>query len=211
MPRPARVVLALLVAEVAVFTASTFPGVRADEGFHPLIDGWLQGGGYVTAAVLASLRPFSGRSQPAVWAWMAGGVAARAVGFVLFLGVVRWQRPPPFPSMADAAWLAMYGLLLVGVVGLTRQRARRLSTNLVLDGAVGALALAAVVVAVLYEALLALAGTGYPGRRRRGQPRVPGARPEPARGHPRPGDARRPPRSAGGVGPRGGPHRRRGQ
>jgi hypothetical protein len=30
--------------------------------------------------------------------------ATRALGFVLFLAVVRWHDPPPYPSIADAAW-----------------------------------------------------------------------------------------------------------
>jgi hypothetical protein len=55
----AQVLLALLVLEVAVFAVSTLPGVRSSAGFDPLIDGWLQGAGHITAAALAVLRPLT--------------------------------------------------------------------------------------------------------------------------------------------------------
>jgi diguanylate cyclase len=160
--RTAQALLALLVLEVVAFTVSTLPGVRSSPGFDPLIDGWLQGAGYVTAAALAVLRPLVTRVDRAVWGWLAAAVVARALGFVLFLAVVRGQQPPPYPSVADAGWLAMYLFLLVGLVGLTRLRTLRLSTTLLLDGAVGALAATAVAVALLYPALLMLTAPGTP-------------------------------------------------
>ena len=160
--RTAQALLALLVLEIAVFTVTTVPGVRSSPGFDPLIDGWLQGAAYVTAAALAVLRPITSTVDRAVWAWLAAAVVARALGFVLFLGIVRLQEPPPYPSLADAGWLAMYPCLLVGLVGLARLRTLRLSTTLLLDGAVGALAATAVAVALLYPAVVMLSAPGTP-------------------------------------------------
>ena len=163
---PALLVMALLVIEVLVFAVSTLPGFRAavgaDEGFDPLFDGWLQGAGYVTAAVLAVLRPLASRVDRAIWAWLAAGVTARALGFVIYLAFVRNEQTPPYPSAADASWLAMYVFLLAGLVELTRSRARRLSTMLVLDAAVGVLAAAAVAVALLNRTVVSLAVPGTP-------------------------------------------------
>ncbi len=158
--RPAQALVALLVLELIVFTVSTVPGVRSAPGFDPLLDGWLQGAGYVTAAALAVLRPLTSAVDRAIWVWLAAAVVARALGFVLFLAVVRWQEPPPYPSLADAAWLSMYLCLLVGVVGLVRLRTLRLSTTLLLDGAVGALAASAIAVALLYPAVWSSAHPG---------------------------------------------------
>jgi len=98
----------------------------------------------------------------AIWGWLAAAVTARAVGFVLFLAVVRRQQPPPYPSVADVAWLAMYVLMLAGLVELARRRAHRLSTMLVLDAAVGVLAAAALAVALLYRTVVSLAAPGIP-------------------------------------------------
>jgi diguanylate cyclase (GGDEF)-like protein len=165
--RTARVVLAVLLLEILAFGVSTVPGVRAaldfHAGFDPLLDGWLQGAAYVTAAVLALLRPFASRVDRAIWAWLAAAVGARALGFVLFLSYVRRQDPPPYPSVADAAWLAMYALMLAGLVELARRRTHRLSALMVLDAAVGVLAAAAIAVALLYRTVLALAAPRIPG------------------------------------------------
>jgi hypothetical protein len=37
---------------------------------------------------------------------VSGAVALRAIGFVIFLAIVRTMQPQPSPSAADAAWLA---------------------------------------------------------------------------------------------------------
>ncbi len=161
-PRVVAPILVLLLVEVVAFLVTTLPGVRAEPGFDPLIDGWLQGAGYVTAAVVAALRPLTSPVDRAIWAWLAAALGARALGFVLFLGYVRHQQPPPYPSVADAAWLAMYAFMLAGLVQLARQRARRLSTSLILDAAVGVLAASALAVAVLYRTVLSLAAPGTP-------------------------------------------------
>jgi diguanylate cyclase (GGDEF)-like protein len=155
------VVLAVLVVQVAVFAVSTVPGVRG-EGFDPLLDGWLQGSAYVTAALLVVLRPLTSVPDRTAWWWFAAAVAARALGFVLFLAVVRRQAPPPYPSIADAAWLAMYVAMLGGLVTFARARVRRLSSGLVLDGVVGALAASAVAVTLLQGTLRSLSAPGTP-------------------------------------------------
>jgi diguanylate cyclase len=167
MSGPARLVLGLFVLEVLVFFVSTIPGVRASagfrpEGFDPWLDGVLQGAGYVTAAVLAMLRPFASRVDRAVWGWLAAALAARAAGFVIYLSFVRRQQPPPYPSVADAAWLAMYVLMLAGLVELARRRAHRMSMMLILDAAVGVLAAAGVAVALLYPTVRSLSAPGTP-------------------------------------------------
>jgi diguanylate cyclase len=167
VPRVARLLLALLILEVLAFLVSTLPGVRGalgfeTAGFDPLLDGWLQAAGYVTAAAVAFLRPIASPVDRGIWMWLAAAVTARAAGFVVFLGYVRSQQPPPYPSAADAAWLAMYVLMLAGLVQLARRRAHRLSTTLILDAAVGVLAAAALAVALLYPSVLSLTAPGTP-------------------------------------------------
>jgi diguanylate cyclase len=162
-----RLLLALLILEVVAFLVSTLPGVRGalgfeTPGFDPLLDGWLQGAGYVTAALLALVRPISSPVDRGIWAWLAAAVAARAVGFVVFLGYVRTQQPPSYPSEADAAWLAMYVLMLAGLVELARRRTPRLSTTLILDAAVGVLAAAALAVVLLYRTVVSVTAPGTP-------------------------------------------------
>ena len=162
--RTAQVLLGLLVLEIAAFTVSTVPGVRSAPGFDPLIDGWLQGAAYVTAAALAVLRPLDldGRPRDLGVAGRRRRRPGRSASSV-FLGFVRLQEPPPYPSLADAGWLAMYLFLLLGLVGLARRADASGSRRpCVLDGAVGALAATAVAVALLYPTVLSLGAPGTP-------------------------------------------------
>lgn len=153
----ARAVAGALVLEIIVFGVTTLPGIRTHPGFLPAIDGWLQGGIYVTAALLALLRPMTSTVDRWLWIGIGLALAARAVGFVVQLAVVRTLDPRPYPSWADAGWLAMYPLLMLGLLSLARSRFRHLSTSLVLDGVTGALAIGAVAYAVLAGTLAALA------------------------------------------------------
>src|SRR3954468_1663979 len=104
LPRGSAGILLLLV-EVAAFVVSTLPGVRDGDVFSPLFDGWLQGMGYVTAAALALLRPLTRAADREIWPWFAAAVAARALGFVVYLAAVRRQSRRPTPrSRTRAGW-----------------------------------------------------------------------------------------------------------
>ncbi|MET0687309.1 MAG: EAL domain-containing protein [Solirubrobacteraceae bacterium] len=152
-------VAALLVLEVIAFTISTLPGVRPDSFSVPL-DGWLQGGAYVTAAVLAALRPLLDPQDRRWWTWLAAALAFRAAAFVVYLGFVRTMDPQPYPSLADAGWLAMEACALVAIAGFATVYAGRLAPSIVLDGIVGACAVAGLGLALLYDTLVARTAPG---------------------------------------------------
>ncbi len=154
--------IALLLA-VACFVVSTVPSFRpAGAGFIPLIDGWVQGSAYVLCAVLAALRPATSPVQRLLWSLVAAALAARALGFVLYLAVVRQLEPVPYPSVADVGWLVSCLLLLIVLAVRVRQRAPRLASVLVLDGLLGALTAAAIAAALLRETLVDLTRDGTP-------------------------------------------------
>jgi len=150
----------VLLIELAAFSLSTVPGIRQRSGFDPLIDGWLQGGGYVTAAWLCLLRPCASRTQRRIWALFGAALTARALGFILYFTVVRKLDPIPYPSVSDAAWLTMYLLMMAGLIDLARATFSHLSTSLALDGLIAALAAAGIAVAFLYRTLTRLAAPG---------------------------------------------------
>jgi diguanylate cyclase (GGDEF)-like protein len=153
----ARFLGVVMACEVVVFTVSTLPGVRTSAGFVGWLDGWLQGCLYVTVAAFAYVRPISSAVDRVLWTAVAAALTARALGFVAQLGVIRTLQPTPYPSIADAGWLLTYPLLIAGLVSLAGTAFRRLSTNLVLDGVTGALAVGSVAYAVLADALQTLA------------------------------------------------------
>jgi signal transduction histidine kinase len=157
----ARLVQLVLLVEVVVFTASTIPGVR-EPGFDPLIDGWLQGAAYVTTALLCVLRPIKIEEERRLWSWLAAALVARAFAFVMYLSVVRELDPVPYPSISDVGWLAMCVLVLIALVTFIRSHFTRVSTSLVLDGLVGAAAIAGVALALLYGTLVDLTASGTP-------------------------------------------------
>jgi PAS domain S-box-containing protein len=151
--RTLRSVQAVALLLVAAFSVTTIPGIRPTPGFHTLLDGWLQGSAYVVLAVVAVLRPVTTPANRMLWSLVSGAVVLRALGFVIFLSIVRTLRPQPSPSAADAAWLAMSVVLLVALWMLVRVRVRRHSTGLTFDALLAGLTVAGVAVALLFRTL----------------------------------------------------------
>jgi signal transduction histidine kinase/CheY-like chemotaxis protein/HPt (histidine-containing phosphotransfer) domain-containing protein len=160
--RLGRIVMVLLVVEIVVFAISTVPGVRSQPGFSVLFDGWIQGATYVTAAVLCGLRVVASPVDRGVWAWFAGALALRALGFVIYLSIIRTLDPQPYPSFSDYLWLAMPVLLFIGLVALARAHATAVAPTLWLDALVGALAISGIAVTTLWGTLDALTAPGTP-------------------------------------------------
>jgi diguanylate cyclase (GGDEF)-like protein len=153
-------VMALLVLDVAVFTLFAVPGVRSGPEFLPLVDGWVQGLGYVAAAGLCLLRLRDPEVRDlALWGWLGLALTARAAAFVLFFLVVRTAVPPPYPSVADAFWLLTVLLMTVGLATVARTGLPHLSVGLVLDAVTGALAAAAIALTLTYPTIEARAGS----------------------------------------------------
>ena len=154
--------LALLL--VAAFSVSTLPGLRGSTDFQPVFDGWLQGAAYVVVALVAVVRPLVTRTERILWGLLSLAVGLRALGFVLYLGHVRLQNPPPYPSVADYAWLAMDGVLLVAFWTLLRLRIRRRSVGIALDAVLGGLTVGGVAVVLLFRTLDTISGADLPDR-----------------------------------------------
>jgi PAS domain S-box-containing protein len=158
----ARVVQVLLAVLISCFVVSTLPGVRGRPGFDTLLDGWLQGSVYVLCAGLALLRPMVTAVERTLWSLVAAALAARALGFVAYLAVVRRLDPVPYPSVADAGWLATCFLLLLVLALRLRDRTPRLSSSLVLDALLAALTTAGVAGLLLHGTLLGMTREGTP-------------------------------------------------
>ena len=160
--RGLRVVQATALLLVAVFSISTVPGVRATTDFNPVLDGWLQGWAYVVVALVALLRPWSVPVHRLLWGLVGLAVALRAAGFVLYLGRVRLQSPPPYPSIADVAWLSMDVVMLLALWVLLRVRVRHRSVGIALDAVFGGLSVAGAAVVLLFHTLDDIRGADLP-------------------------------------------------
>jgi diguanylate cyclase (GGDEF)-like protein len=96
------------------------------------------------------------------WAWILIGIAVLAwgIGDTVWTFTVANQPNPPFPSYADIGFLAVYPPAYAGIVLLLRSRVRHMPTSLWLDGVIGALAVASVGTAIVFEVVLhALGGS----------------------------------------------------
>jgi diguanylate cyclase (GGDEF)-like protein len=157
--RAVNTVQVVVVVLVGAFAASSLD-LRAEREFAPLIDGWLQGAGYVSCAVLVMLRPLWTRRDRRAWTTVAIAMSLRAAAFVIHLTFLRTRDPVPYPSLADVGWIGMSLLLVFALADVIHARFRRLTTNLVLDGIVGACATAGIALAFLPSTVRDLSPAG---------------------------------------------------
>jgi signal transduction histidine kinase len=161
---PLRVLAGIAGLLVLLFSFSTLPGVRPDHDFETGYDGWLQGTAYVGLALVAVVRPLVLRRDRLLWGLFGLAVCLRALGFVLFLGFVRLQDPPPYPSVADYTWLAMDAVMLLALWILLRRRLRQRSVDIALGALQTGITVAGLAVALLFSTLNTISDADNPDR-----------------------------------------------
>ncbi|TFD75936.1 putative bifunctional diguanylate cyclase/phosphodiesterase [Cryobacterium fucosi] len=132
--------------------------LHGDAGFDPLVDGWLGTiTRWLTVAVcwIAVVRTRFRRLSVLL---AATAVAVYAVSSSYFYLVQSEGEELPFPSVADAGFLSFYPLILTALAILVRRQLRGLALSVILDGAVGALGVAAVLAVALHPILDAAVG-----------------------------------------------------
>jgi diguanylate cyclase (GGDEF)-like protein len=123
---------------------------------HPNIvrDQWLALAVLVLSAAMTVLRVVLVPGNRLAWACFALAGSIWTAGDFYFLLVVRNQRPMPFPSWADAGFLALYPLVWCGLILLLRSQSTAPPRGVWLDGLVGALAAAALASAFALPTIL---------------------------------------------------------
>jgi len=92
------------------------------------------------------------------WLLFGAGLLTWVIGFATYDWYVQGQHPQPYPSLADAGWLSFYPLIYAGLIVSLRGRLTRFHSSMVLDGALGSLALGAVGAAVILPTVLRTVG-----------------------------------------------------
>jgi signal transduction histidine kinase/ActR/RegA family two-component response regulator len=115
---------------------------------------WVYDGVLVAATVLCALRAIAVRRERVAWSLMALALASWTAGEVIWDCVYGSSSNPPIPSISDGFWLAFYPLAAASLVALGRLRLRNLSATAWLDAATGALGVAAVSAAVIFDTVL---------------------------------------------------------
>jgi two-component system, cell cycle response regulator len=123
-----------------------------------LLEKWGYNVVLVGSGVACVARGVTVRAERAAWLTMGAGVVGWALGNVYYTAVLWDMDPIPIPSLSDVLWIAYYPIVYVAVAMLLRARIARFHASLWVDGALAALAVAALSAAVVFQSVLE--GTG---------------------------------------------------
>jgi len=142
--------LGVLLAACAVHAVAGF-----DAGpLAWLLEKWGYNVVLVGSGLACLARGIKVRDERAAWLTMGVGVVGWALGNVYYT-VVLWDLDPiPIPSVSDVLWLGYYPIVYVAVAMLLRARIARFHASLWVDGALAALAVAALSAAVVFQSVL---------------------------------------------------------
>ncbi len=115
----------------------------------------------LSAGLACFLRILSGGRERGAWIAIAAAILLSAAAELYITAVLANDPSPPYPSPADAGYLAFYPLAATGVVLMIRARWRTLDWRLWMDGAIAALGTAALGAAFVFE-FVAERATGTP-------------------------------------------------
>ncbi len=160
-PRLLKLVLRPVLGLVAFALVAYLLGV----GFGPLngfMDRWavllLEFGG----AAVCALRAILVREERRAWTFLSIAVFCWALGDEIWrLAYFSAANPPDFTA-ADALWIAFYPFAYAGIALLIRDRTRRVSAAIWLDGLIAVLAVAALASAVILSAVFDPIGGSSP-------------------------------------------------
>ena len=111
-----------------------------------------------TAACAVRALHCTGRERTA-WLALTLGMVGFFAGDVYYTAFLASMDSPPFPSPADAGYLAIYPGSYVALVLLLRARAGRIPSTLWLDGLISALAVAALGAALVFGVVASTEGS----------------------------------------------------
>ena len=155
--RLATVLAAVAVVAVGLKAFDTGPGMPLPDVLRGLWD-WHYEAIEFTAAGVCALRAVSVRRERVAWAVLAAGIASYGCADLYWAVVLQYLPAIPYPSTADAMYLAFYPAAYVGLVLLLRARGGHFPASVWLDGAIGAVGLAAVVGALMFPIVIDTTG-----------------------------------------------------
>jgi two-component system cell cycle response regulator len=92
--------------------------------------------------------------ERAAWIVLGLGVLAWTLGELYFTAVLWSDASPPVPSPADAGYLSLPPLIILGVALLTRSHVRGLPRMVFVDGVIAGLAIGAMSAAIVFKPVL---------------------------------------------------------
>ena len=152
-PRIRKVLGAAAILGVAAFLAYGLHVTVGLPGGRALYSHGLYGAMFALVAGVLTLRVALVPRERYAWFVFAVATCAHLCGWLSYWLFVEGSTPIPYPSVADAWWLVAYVLDYYALALLLRARAERFRRALLVDGAIGILALAAISAAVVFDQL----------------------------------------------------------
>jgi two-component system cell cycle response regulator len=141
------VVLLLATAVEALYFGASLPG---DDGWlHDVLYNGVLLGSAALCVARAMLRP----TERVAWSVMGLALALWAGGNLYWTFVLADVAAAPFPSWADALWLAFLPAAYVAILLLMRDRSPQLDSRMWLDGIIAALTTGALSAAIVFGAV----------------------------------------------------------
>jgi two-component system cell cycle response regulator len=159
LPGWPRVRWALAALGVLLAACAAHALVKFDAGpLSWLLEKWGYNVVLVGSGLACVARGVMIRAERTAWLTMGAGVVGWAFGNVYYTAVLWDMDPIPIPSPSDVLWLVYYPVVYVAVAMLLRARIARFHASLWVDGALAALAVAALSAAVVFQSVLATTG-----------------------------------------------------
>jgi diguanylate cyclase len=141
VPRGVRILQVVTGGFVLVYLASTI--LRSAGSYSTFYDVWVANLGYAGCAALCVWRAIL--RGPGRWGWgaLAAGLVLFTAGSVLWTSWVQFFNPVPYPSIADACFLAFFFMAFLGIGLLVRETLPKTSRTIWVDALIAALGVAA--------------------------------------------------------------------
>lgn len=144
------VLATVLIGGTTAVAAHDWLGVGSEE-LDSLAGGYLYDAVVIAAGVACLLRARMVRRERKAWLTIGAAILCWAAGEVYWTLFILDNPAPPYPSPADAAYLAFYPLVYVGLALLVRARAHELDWRLWTDGAIATIGTAALGTAFVFD------------------------------------------------------------
>jgi diguanylate cyclase (GGDEF)-like protein len=139
-----------VLGALLVFYAAVVVGELGGEGLQTAAGRWVYDAIVLGAASVVLWRALSMPAERGAWLALGIGMLLWALGQTYYSVVLYYAEPAPFPSPADAGFLAFYPAAFVALALLLRARVAHLDPLAWVDALIGALAIAAAAAALVF-------------------------------------------------------------
>jgi diguanylate cyclase (GGDEF)-like protein len=154
-----RALAVLLLGGTLLVALHDWLGISA--GLHFTIRAALYDAVVLGAGIACLIRASDYARERAAWVLIGLAVIAWGAAEVYWTAFIEGNPNAPYPSLADAGYLAFYPLAYAGLTQLVRARAHEINWRLWMDGAIAALGTAALGAAFVFD-FVAEKATGSP-------------------------------------------------